>query len=114
MVRGITFAGPGKKELPSVVTPSQLSKLGVKVIELTEGSNASESISDRLIFVAVGINIHDIKQASVTSLEVNNEPLYRTVEVVRGRTRTNNIDTRDQGLSYSHVKIYEELERNVC
>ena len=72
VIRGITFAGPGRNELPTFIQVSQLSKLRMSKFERTEGKNSSEAIGDQLCITA-GIYIHDITQAGITSLEINND-----------------------------------------
>lgn len=67
----ITLAGPGKKELPTLIQPGQLNKLGISGFEHTEGRKAGELIQNQLIHAARGIYVHDRTRPSISDLEGN-------------------------------------------
>ena len=45
---GITFSGPGRKELPTLIGLCQLNQLGMLIFEHTEGINSSEYINEKI------------------------------------------------------------------
>ena len=51
----------------------QLKKPRISIVERTEGNNPSEWIRDQLVYAAAGIDIHDITQPEITSLDIYND-----------------------------------------
>ena len=68
----ITLAGPGMKELPTLIQPGQLNKLGISGFEHTEGRKAGELIQNQPSHAAMDIYVHDRTRPNISDLESNN------------------------------------------